>query len=512
MIVLIEPISNNIGMYVPAYPLPLLEVASFIKAREPQLEIRIISVPVDYGLPLDRPGKDRVYRDLLDDLARMRPRAVGISCTAISQAEETIDLCERIKGFDPGIFIFLGGYFPSIYPEEIFSRTHAVDLIVLGEGETPALHVARALGNGDDPKTDVIPNLAWKVEDHIHYTPRSGRFDLEQKALLNMTLLKASRDFSILPYAFSRGCPYRCEFCMEDQIRPQRQALPYHIVEADLKNLLEQSSSRSLLVADALFKSFDLFPLFRSLGVKVNFETRCDVLDAGIIPEISDACGSLALGFESASYRTLRRMNKVRNRSHYERYMANTEAIFRAASRHDIPMMVFMILGYPGDTEEDLQQSLDFARRLSSYGGSGGHVFKVGECRVYPKTRLYGMASAMPDVIFDDDGVFGKNVVRQASKGLTFETVMAYMDKIFRLSNPTKATRDVLLNMMPFFRLPASAIADEIIPGECFRDAGRSIFDAKEASLSVFRRAAPGLLKKYGKKMSGERSSRTLTL
>jgi hypothetical protein len=42
-----------------------------------------------------------------------------------------------------------------------------------------------------------------------------------------------------------------------------------------------------------------------------------------------------------------------------------------------------------------------------------------------------------PDVVFDDDGVFGQNVVRQPSKGLGFEDVVAYMKEIFNLSNNT---------------------------------------------------------------------------
>ena len=132
MILFIEPISKNIGMYVPAYPLPILEIASFVKINRPEIEIEIISIPVDYGLPLNKTGKEQIYQKLLQDIAQMRPKGIGISCTAISQAEEVIGLCDFIKAYDPNIFIFLGGYFPTIYYEEIFSRTSAVDLIVVG--------------------------------------------------------------------------------------------------------------------------------------------------------------------------------------------------------------------------------------------------------------------------------------------------------------------------------------------------------------------------------------------
>jgi radical SAM superfamily enzyme YgiQ (UPF0313 family) len=512
LILFIEPISKNTGMYVPAYPLPVLEIASFVKSNMPETEIKVISMPMDYGLPLTKEGKDLIYQQVLKDLSAIKPRGIGISCTAISQAKEVIDLCHLIKAYDPDIFIFLGGYFPTLYYEEIFSKTTAVDLIVLGEGEITALKVVESLEKGENPLNENIPNLAWKTEQHIYLTPKGKYFDLAQKAFLNLSLLRHPGGYDILPYAFSRGCPYKCNFCMEEFIRPHRKKVPLEIIRQDLKNLLHHLNAHTLLVSDALFKSFDIFPLLRSLGLKVNFETRCDVLNPSIISQIADIGGALALGFESASYNTLKRMNKVRDRSHYEKYISNTLAIFKAAASNEIPLMIFMIAGYPGDTEEDLSESLAFAKALSKNGGPGGHIFKIGECRVYPKTKIYDLAVSLPDVEFDDDGVFGQNVVRSPSKNLNFETVLDYIHQIFNLSNYTPKLYQALLNIMPFFRFTAPALRDKIIPDSCFMDDQRSIFNVHRESLSTFKKLAPELTKKYKRLMSGKRSSRDLPL
>ncbi|HUU41463.1 MAG TPA: cobalamin-dependent protein [Desulfatiglandales bacterium] len=510
MILLIEPISKNIDMYVPAYPLPLMEIASFVKFNIPEVEIGIISMPMDYGLPLTKKGKKQIYQEFLKEISEIKPKGIGISCTAISQAEELIYLCELIKEHNPSIFIFLGGYFPTIYYEEVFSRTSAVDLIVTGEGEIPALKIIELLERGENPINEDIPNLAWKKDGKIHLTKKGVRFDLKKKALLNLELLRYPKAYDILPYAFSRGCPYHCNFCMEEYIRPIRKEVPSEIIHRDLTNLSLQSNTHTLLVSDALFKSFDLFPFLRSLGMKVNFETRCDVLDPSIIHQIADVCGMMALGFESASYNTLRRMNKVRDRAHYEKYISNTIAIFKEAVKYEIPIMVFMIAGYPGDTEKDLEESLVFARELSKNSGPGGSVFKVGECRVYPKTKLYDISSSLLDVVFDDDGVFGQNIVRQSSKGLSFETVLAYMEEIFNLSSNTPKLQQTILNMMPFFRLPAHALQDDMIPNTCFRGKDRGIFNVSGESLLTFRKLAPKLAERYKKWMSGQRSTRNL--
>jgi pyruvate-formate lyase-activating enzyme len=512
LILFIEPISRNIDMYVPAYPLPLMEIASFVEFNMPEVEIGIISIPVDYGLPLTPDGKEQIYQELLRDICEIKPKGIGISCTAIAQAEEVIHLCEVIKEQDPSIFVFLGGYFPTMYYAEIFSRTSSVDLIVVGEGEVPALRIIECLERGRNPINEDIPNLAWKKDGQINLGKKGSRFDLSKKALLNLELLRYPKAYDILLYAFSRGCSYQCNFCMEESVRPIRKEVPSEIVRKDLENLSLLSNTRTLLVSDALFKSFDLFPLLRSLGMKVNFETRCDVMDPSMISQIADVCGILAFGFESASYNTLRLMNKVRNRSHYEKYISNTTAIFKEAAKHEIPIVIFMIAGYPGDRQEDLEESLLFAKELSKNSGPGGHVFKIGECRVYPKTKIYDLALSSPDVVFDDDGVFGQNVVRQPSKGLGFEDVVAYMKEIFNLSNNTSKLQKKFLNMMPFFRLPAHAFRDHMIPDTCFSGDNREIFSVKGESLSTFREFVPRLIKKYKKWMSSQRSTRNLQL
>ncbi|MBW2208036.1 MAG: cobalamin-dependent protein [Deltaproteobacteria bacterium] len=512
MILFVEPVSKYIDMYVPAFPLPILEIASFIKCRQPEVELEVISLPVDYGLPLSQEGKETVYSLFLRDLVSLKPKGIGISCTAIAQAEGVIELCERIKAHDPDIFLFLGGYFPTIYHEEILKRTNAVDLIVAGEGEESALRIVECLEQGLDPRAMDIPGLVWRGQGKTVFTEKGPRFDLRKKELLNPALLRYPRAYDILPYSFSRGCPYHCIFCMEEFLRPIRKMVPEDIVKNDLTRLVEESEVRTVVVSDALFMSFDLFPFFKSLGLKVNFETRCDIMDPAVIPKIGDTCGMLALGFESASYGTLKRMNKVRDRAHYKKYLANTANIFREAVKQGIPVMVFMIAGFPGDTLEDLEESLTFAKALSKNSGSGGHVFKIGECHVYPETRIHTLATSLPDVVFDDDGVFGQNIVRKPSKDLGFQTVLDYSKRIYELSNMTSKFEANMSEMMPFFRVPAVALKDEMVPDRCFADPTRNVIDARKASLAAFRALTPGLKKKYQQWLTKERSLRSLQL
>jgi len=512
LILLIEPISTNIDMFIPAYPLPLLEIASYVKARQPQTVIEIRSIAMDYGLPISKTGKDHVYQKLADDIARLKPRGVGISCTAIAQAEETLQLCERIKAWVPETCIFIGGYFPTIYYQEILNRSAAVDLVVIGEGEEPTLKIIERLEKGENPKRKDIAGLAWRDGNKIRRSAPSQRFHLQRKALLDLSLLEHPDAYQILPYSFSRGCPHRCSFCMEDVVRPQRKTVPKAIVRQDLINLGNWSNAHTLLVSDALFKSFEFFPLLRSLQKKVNFETRCDTLDPGLLDQFADVCGVFALGLESASYHSLRRMNKIKDRAHFQTYLTQAEEIFKRAVKNKIPIMVFMIAGYPGDREQDLKASLAFAKKLARVKGDGGYIFKIGETRVYPKTRIYEWAMTEPGVIIEDRSVFDESVVRQPSKDLKFKTVQAYMQEIFSLSFSTSKLGKRLNKLMPFFRIPIQALTDENIPDTCYVGQGREILNANSTSLAAFRECLPALANKYETARAGQRSTRTLEL
>lgn len=512
MILLIEPFSTNIDMFIPAYPLPLVEIASFIKSRKKDIEIEIRSLSMDYGIPLNSTGKARIYKKLADDIVRLNPQAVGISCTAIAQADETLALCESIRSWVPETFIFIGGYFPSIYYEEILKRSTHIDLVIIGEGEEPALKVIDCLEKKQNPKKMDIPGLAWRDGKQIHVSAPPQRFNLRHKALLNLNLLKHPEHYQVLPYSFSRGCPHRCSFCMEDVLRPQRRSVPKAIVEGDLHNMEAWSGVHTLLISDALFKSFDYFPLLRGLQKKVNFETRCDALDPNLLDQFPDVVGILALGLESASYQSLRRMNKIRDRAHYQRYLAQAEAIFNRAVANEIPIMVFMIAGYPGDREQDLQESLAFVKRLSQTKGDGGYIFKIGETRVYPKTRIYDWALKEPGVFVEKMSVFGESVVRRPSWQLDFNTVEAYMQAIFSRSHATALLNKRLGKLMPFFRLPIQAMGDASIPDACFVDQQRNIINTQGKHLDTFRKHLPILKAKYKTGRAGQRSTRTLAL
>ena len=65
---------------------------------------------------------------------------------------------------------------------------------------------------------------------------------------------------------------------------------------------------------------------------------------------------------------------------------------------------------------------------------------------------------------------------------------------------------------MPFFRIPAQALRDDMIPDTCYIGNKREVFNVMGESLETFRALIPMLAEKYKKWMSDQRSRRDLNL
>jgi hypothetical protein len=64
--------------------------------------------------------------------------------------------------------------------------------------------------------------------------------------------------------------------------------------------------------------------------------------------------------------------------------------------------------------------------------------------------------------------------------------------------------------MMPFFRLPAAALKDDMIVDKCYLDGDREIFDLRSESLALFRSQVSALADHYREAQSGARDLRQL--
>jgi len=68
LILLVESISKNVDMYVPAFPFPVMEIASYVKQQLPKVDISFLPLPIDFGPLLIPTGKEALYREFLKEI------------------------------------------------------------------------------------------------------------------------------------------------------------------------------------------------------------------------------------------------------------------------------------------------------------------------------------------------------------------------------------------------------------------------------------------------------------
>jgi hypothetical protein len=222
---------------------------------------------------------------------------------------------------------------------------------------------------------------------------------------------------------------------------------PVDRIRRDVADFRAHNENSFLLMTDPLVAVNDrrvreLCGALGDLGVNFLFQTRCDVISPDVVPLLKQSgCSGLFFGLESASYNTLLRMNKLRPPEYhqYQRYLAGAEQMVMACARSGVTPTYGVMLGYPGDTADDLVITLDFVRKLRSIyldnidARTGGCGFMVIGCHVsLPRhsavwERRGTFAENGLELIEDGRDLFSDNKVKHASARLNSEQIMLFL-------------------------------------------------------------------------------------
>jgi anaerobic magnesium-protoporphyrin IX monomethyl ester cyclase len=227
--------------------------------------------------------------------------------------------------------------------------------------------------------------------------------DLDSQPVPNYGLLPASQYTAeingkrVANLYTSRGCPYDCGFCA-NHIYHKRKWRPLSVdgAVARLSHLKKQYGVNRVLFDDSEFfidldRSRELLKAIRKLDIAWSAHTRIDGLlrmsgaDLELVEQ--SGCVSLSMGAESGSDRVLKLLNKgIKTR--------DTLEVNRKLAKYKFLTRFNIMIGMPGETREEMRQTLGLARRLGRENPdcilSGFMVYTP-----YPGTRLFNMAVKM---------------------------------------------------------------------------------------------------------------------
>ncbi len=425
-------------------PSGLATVASTLRLTGYEVEI--------YDLNALRPSK----AEILSNLKKRHWDIVGLS-GLITTYNFQRWLISKLKNLNPDAPIISGGGLATSNSMLLFDRT-GIDVTVLGEGEQTIVALLRVLQvNGD---LSEIPGICYRQnEDIILNRSRKNIQDLDTIPLPAWDLVpmeiylknpiwgdaagnssgfrqnvEISRSMNVIS---SRGCPFSCSYCYHlfGQSSYRFRSAQNVIDEIEIlvgkygvdfigfvDDNMMASEKRLLEFCDHMERK--QFPLTWGCHGRVTSakpELLQRMADVG--------CVWIGYGIESGSQRMLTAMNKKANVDRAKRAIAHT----RKAGIYPNTTFIF---GYPGETEETIQETIDFKREM---GIECGSFFATP----YPCTPLYERArSRIPD---EELFIQSLNNATDFSINLTeFDD-----DTLFHLKESMDANRNVIEVLIP---------------------------------------------------------------
>ncbi|MCX5064201.1 B12-binding domain-containing radical SAM protein [Streptomyces sp. NBC_00201] len=358
----------------------------------------------------------------------------GPRWAAMNLLAPTYEMSAKIADLlDPGIALMVGGHHAKALPTRILAdpRMRNLRALVIGEGE---LRVTALLE--DEQRRRELPEVLWRdpllgttgvgitdgrtrvrmLGPDINALPYVDRAFLPQdpyRASPSVTdrRLAVSRGSAWLAAAAntghmeanivgSRGCPYNCKFCgaawTANEDVTIRVRTPENII-GELEALHGEYGVTAFRFVDDLFLGvrdviYEHMKAFADNGIGEKYvwdaTGRINVLDrltnGDLDVLVANGLREVALGIESGSDRILQVMDKRIN-------AAMTERVTRRLLERGIGVKGYFILGYPGETREDLDATVRHIRNLWDIAdrNPGGIRASVFEFRPYPGTPVW---------------------------------------------------------------------------------------------------------------------------
>ncbi len=315
-----------------------------------------------------------------DHAGREKPLVVGVKSYS-NEASRTSEMAAEIRRSLPGAVIIMGGPYPSMDPADVLARSPEVDYAFMGEAEKslPLFMEWVKAGRAGEPPSSVA-GVAYRKDGRTVVRPPEFHRDLEDLPLPAWDLMPPEKypdeaagiftpGFPAAPMMLSRGCPFQCAYCGGRYVMgPRIRYRPAASVIREIDLLQKEHGVKSVTFVDDGFttsreRAIELFQALAGRERKIGFTfpngVRADSLDPEMVRLMEKAgCYSLALGIESGSDETLKRMRK---RQTVEGVRKTVEMIRRESS---IRVTGFFILGYPGESLADVRETIRFAAGL----------------------------------------------------------------------------------------------------------------------------------------------------
>jgi len=321
----------------------LLSIASYVREKE---NAKVNYIQYDYFEKQGR--KSKILEDLKDF------DVIGITANTDNYYKAT-KILRTIKRKNPNILTVIGG--PHVTYQDIQAVNDA-DVVVRGEGEETFRQVINA-GNPRD--LEEIKGITYKDNGRIKRNPPQKLLNINDLPTPAFDLIPNDiRDNCLVYLSTSRGCPYRCAYCVETNFwRGIRYRNPDKVVK-DIEEYLKFVKTKELFFSDSTFncnqrrlstllKYLEHFDLYYYANFRPELFTN-DIIN------LLKKCRFIGLfiGLQSASNDVLTRVHRLPTLGNFEVFLKKIEksvGIFPFSS-------LSFIFGLPSETIKTANETI----------------------------------------------------------------------------------------------------------------------------------------------------------
>ena len=305
------------------------------------------------------------------DLVKRRPLLVGLSTMTCFQIKNTLDLAEIARGIDPDIPLVWGGTHPSMMAEQTL-ESRLVDFVVKGEGEQTLLELVHALQEKRQEFSG-INGLGWKQGSKLTINDDRDFLDIEDlpfpydgkgRDILLEYIRRSGDMLENIGYESSRGCPHKCGFCYNVYFHKNvcrvksKEKIRAELIKLKGLGVHKMTFYDDTFLAGKKDVMLDILPLLKEMDFKWIANLRINTFDDALLKQFEESgCVYVFFGVESPDDDVLKFIRKGQNRRMIDKGI-------EIVSKGNIPTLYSLMIGLPGETEEQMNRTLDFADEI----------------------------------------------------------------------------------------------------------------------------------------------------
>ncbi len=319
---------------------------------------------------------------------------VGVTSLTGAPLNDAIAFTRKVKALKKDLLLVWGGWHASLFPEKVLEEIHEVDVVVQGQGEITFKELVDQYSKGESFGN--IKGIVYRNQEEICKTPPRIISDMNELPRVDYDLIDVEKYFAAkkrrqFDYISSIGCFFRCTFCADPFVfnRKFSSYAPDRIAE-DLLHYHSKYQFDDLNFQDETFftypkKILSMANQLREAGTPFTWAATMRADQGGrMSKEDFKLCQEgglrrLLIGVESGSQEMMDWLSKD----------IKKEDVLKCAdwcAELGINVIFPFIVGFPGESEESVEESKRLIRQLSFK--SSGFETPIFYFKPYPGTKI----------------------------------------------------------------------------------------------------------------------------